>query len=78
MTSRIEEGRRLARHAKQALALLAATAFAGGVALARESHPGGATSSGVTVTQQEDATFDFGQGSLQPSFGEPQVQSGAS
>ena len=78
MTSRIEDGRRRASRAKRALALLAATAFAGGVALARESHPGSAASSGSTVTQREDPTFDFGEGSLQPSYGDPQVQSGAS
>ena len=85
MASRVEQGKGRARHAKEALALGAAVAFAAALGLARASHPGTAPASGTTsssssiTSEQDDGSFAFGDGSIQPSSGfAPQVQSGVS
>jgi hypothetical protein len=85
-TSRIQEARLRATHAKRVLATLAAAAFAAAVVLARETHPGATASSGVPRAQAPAAAeeddgggLDFGTGSVSPSFGTaPQVQTRAS
>jgi len=89
MTSRVQDGRDRARKAKQTLACIAVAAFATALGLARETHPGGATSSSSGVatspaaaTSEQDQTdaFDFGDGSVQssPSGALPQVESSVS
>jgi len=71
---RIEAARRRAGGAKRALAAAAAAGFVLTALLARNAHPGHATTTpttndGSVSTSDPSGTFDFGTGSLAPSNG---------
>jgi len=70
---RIEAARRRAGGAKRMLAAAAAAGFVLTALLARNAHPGHATTtpntSGGSVSSDQNGTFDFGTGSLGPSDG---------
>jgi hypothetical protein len=80
--ARLEPARRRAAAAKRVLAVASGAGLVAALLLGRASHPAGASSSTPAATpgisQSDDDSFGFDDGSFAPSTAVPQVQSGVS